>query len=30
MMYVGIFTLIGLALVAIWVYKSEQERKKQD
>jgi hypothetical protein len=30
MIYVGVFTLIGLGLVGIWVYKSEQERKKQD
>ena len=30
MIYVGVFTLVGLALVVIWVYKSEQERKKQD
>ena len=28
MIYVGIFTLIGLGLVGIWVYKGEQERKK--
>ena len=30
MIYVGVFTLIGLGLVSLWVYKSEQERKKQD
>jgi len=30
MIYIGIFTLIGLGLVGIWVYKGEQERKKQD
>jgi hypothetical protein len=28
MIYVGIFTLIGLGLVGIWVYKSEQERRQ--
>ena len=30
MIYVGVFTLIGLGLVGLWVYKSEKERKKQD
>ena len=30
MIYIGIFTLIGLGLVGIWVYKGEQERKRQD
>lgn len=30
MIYVGIITLIGLGLVGIWVYKGEQERKRQD
>ena len=28
MIYVGITTLIGLALVGIWVYKSEKERRQ--
>mgnify|MGYP000191396519 CR=1 FL=1 len=30
MIYVGIFTLIGVALVGIWVYQGEKERRKQD
>jgi len=30
MIYVGIFTLIGLGLVGIWVYQGEKERKRQD
>lgn len=29
MIYVGITTLIGLALVGIWVYKGEQERRNK-
>ena len=28
MIYVGVFTLIGLGLVGIWVYKGEQERRQ--
>ena len=30
MIYVGITTLIGIALVGIWVYQGEKERKRQD
>ena len=28
MIYVGIITLIGLALVGIWVYQGEKERRQ--
>jgi len=28
MIYVGVFTLIGLALVGIWVYQGEKERRQ--
>ena len=28
MIYVGIFTLIGLGLVGIWVYQGEKERRQ--
>ena len=28
MIYVGIFTLVGMGLVGIWVYKSEKERRQ--
>ena len=28
MIYVGIFTLVGLGLVGIWVYQSEKERRQ--
>ena len=28
MIYVGIFTLIGIVLVGIWVYKGEKERRQ--
>jgi len=28
MIYVGITTLIGLALVGIWVYQGEKERRQ--
>ena len=28
MIYVGIFTLIGLGLVGIWVYQDEKERRQ--
>jgi hypothetical protein len=30
MIYVGVIWLIGISLVGIWVYKGEQERKRQD
>jgi len=30
MVYIGIFTLIGLGIVGIWVYQGEKERKRQD
>ena len=29
MIYIGIFTLIGLSLVGIWVYKGEKERRNK-
>jgi len=29
MIYVGIFTLIGLGLVGIWVYQGEKERRNK-
>ena len=29
MIYVGVFTLIGLVLVGIWVYKGEKERRNK-
>lgn len=29
MIYVGITTLIGLALVGIWVYQGEKERRNK-
>ena len=28
MIYVGITTLVGLALVGIWVYQGEKERRQ--
>ena len=28
MIYVGIFTLIGIGLVGIWVYQGEKERRQ--
>ncbi len=28
MIYIGIFTLIGLGLVGIWVYQGEKERRQ--
>ena len=28
MIYVGIFTLIGLGLIGIWVYQGEKERRQ--
>ena len=28
MIYVGIFTLIGIVLVGIWVYQGEKERRQ--
>ena len=28
MIYVGIFTLIGLGLVGIWIYQGEKERRQ--
>ena len=28
MIYIEIFTLVGLGLVGIWVYKGEKERKQ--
>jgi hypothetical protein len=28
MIYVGVFALIGLGLVGIWVYQGEKERRQ--
>ena len=28
MIYVGIFTLIGLGLVGIWIYQGEKEKRQ--
>ena len=30
MIYIGVIWLTGIALVGIWVYKGEQEQKRQD